>query len=272
MSRVRIACQTYTWQMSGEWAGRLDHIVELLGRTGFAGVEPETQFLGELEEPGALKRALADAGIELAALCLVEDWLAPEETPAERSRADECLDLLEHFPGTLLNLCQMPTTRPTGAAELAARQRDLLACVHAIAERAAQRGIVSAYHPNSPDESIFRTPEDYRILLADLDERLGWVPDCGHIARAGMDPLEYVREHRALVRHVHFKDMDAAGTWAEMGQGQIDYEAITRLLVDTDFDGWVVVEDESQRAVPQPDQVTLDDWAWIERHLVPITS
>jgi inosose dehydratase len=272
MSRARIACQTYTWQMSGNYVGKLDHILGLLEKTGFQGVEPETQYLGRLANPAALGEALGHNGIELAALCLVEDWLASDEAPDERGRADECLDLLAHFPGTLLNLCQMPTTRPSDAAALSERQANLLACVHAIAERAATRGIECAYHPNSPEASIFRTADDYTVLLAGFDDRLGWIPDCGHIARVGMDPLTMITEHRALVRHIHYKAMDASGNWAEMGLGVIDYEAITDFLVKTGYSGWIVVEDESDRAIPEPDQVTLDDWAWIERHLVPILS
>ena len=96
MNRTRIACQTYTWQMSGNYVGKLDHILGLLKKTGFRGVEPETQYLGRLADPAALGEALEENGIQLAALCLVEDWLAPEETPRERGRADECVDLLAH--------------------------------------------------------------------------------------------------------------------------------------------------------------------------------
>jgi inosose dehydratase len=272
MSQARIACQTYTWQMSGNYVGKLDHIIQLLSTTGFGGVEPETQYLGGLADPAALSKALQDAGIQLASLCLVEDWLGAEENGEERQRADACLDLLQHFPGTLLNLCQMPTIRPTDPAQLAQRQANLLQCAHAVAARGKHLGIQSAYHPNSPEASIYRTAEDYEVLLAGLDDDLGWIPDCGHIAKVGMDPLSLIQEHRALVQHIHYKDMDAAGNWREMGQGIIDYKAITRFLVETGYTGWFVVEDESDRAIPEPDQVTLDDWAWIDEHLAPILS
>lgn len=272
MTTPRIACQTYTWQMSGNYVGKLDHILGLLSRTGFQGVEPETQYLGRLASPQAMAEALQESGIQLSALCLVEDWLSPEETTQERERAEECLEFLSHFPGTLLNLCQMPTSRPSESAQLRARQDNLLSCAHSIARRAEDRGIRSAYHPNSPESSIFRTGEDYALLLANLDDRLGWIPDCGHIAKVGMDPLALIQEHRALVQHIHYKDMDASGNWAEMGAGVIDYLAITRHLVETGYTGWIVVEDESDRAIPDPDQVTIDDWSWIETHLLPITS
>ncbi len=272
MSKTKLACQTYTWQMSNDYVGRLDHILNLLGKTGFAGVESETQFLGKLADAATMKSALAENQIEFAALTLVEDWLAGEETPDERKRADECLDFLEHFPGTLLNLCQMPTTRLDDSGELLTRQKNLLACVHAIAERATQRGIVSAYHPNSPDESIYRTANDYSVLLAGLNDRLGWVPDIGHIERAGIDSLALLKDHRELVRHIHYKDMNKDGTWAEMGHGAIDFLAITRFLMDTGYSGWIVVEDEADRAIPHPDEVATDDWTWLEKNLLPIIS
>ena len=87
-----------------------------------------------------------------------------------------------------------------------------------------------------------------------------------------LDPLSWIRDHRALVNHIHYKDMDAAGAWVEMGDGVIDFHGITQFLVDTAFGGWIVVEDESDRAVPEPDAVTRDDWTWVERELVPIVS
>ena len=274
MATPRIACQTYTWQMSGDtYVGRLDHIIEVLGRdTGFAGVESETQFLGRLGDPAQMSAALADAGIELAAMTLVEDWLGGSETVDEQRRADECIAFLEHFPGTLLNLCQMPTSRPENHTELRSRQRNLLECVRAVAARATELGIVCGYHPNSPESSIYRTADDYRVLLDGLDQRLGWIPDCGHIARVGMDPLEWIRDYRSLVRHVHYKDMAADGSWQEMGNGRIDYVAITNELVSSGYDGWIVVEDESDRAIPEPDDVTQVGWNWIERELVPLLA
>jgi inosose dehydratase len=259
--------------MSGSFVGRLDHIIGTIADTGFTGVEPETQFLGELEDPARLAATLTAAGVEMAALTLVEDWLGAEETDAERQRADACQALLGHFPNTLLNLCQMPTTRPSAAGPLRERQDNLLSCVNAIARRFHDSGTAVGYHPNSPATSIYRTAGDYTILLDGLDAAVvGWIPDVGHMAAAGIDPLPTIQAHRTLVNHIHYKDMDADRNWVEMGGGVIDFHGITAFLVETGFDGWIVVEDESDRAVPEPDAVTRDDWEWVERELVPIVA
>ena len=52
----------------------------------------------------------------------------------------------------------------------------------------------------------------------------------------------------------------------------IDFIAITRFLMDTGYTGWIVVEDEADRAIPHPDEVATDDWTWLEKNLVPIVS
>ncbi|MEM9160794.1 MAG: sugar phosphate isomerase/epimerase family protein [Verrucomicrobiota bacterium] len=267
---IQIGTQTYTWQMSGgKYDGRLDHILRVARQAGFAGVEPETRFLGRLEDPKLLAEALKENDVILPALTLVEDWLNPTETEEERQRADECIQILESFPDTLLNLCQMPTVREN----LQERQRNLLSCVNGIARRAADSGIKVGYHPNSPAYSIYRTEEDYKVLLGGLDNRyIGYIPDAGHIAKGGMDPLSIIREYYDAVVHVHYKDMYQDGRWAPLGRGDIDDQEITRFLVERGYEGWIVVEDECDEAVVDPDQIASDDGVYVTENLIPIVN
>jgi len=268
---IEIGTQTYTWQMSGgKYDGRLDHILEVAGKAGFAGVEPETRFLGHLEEAAALKAALERNQVALPALTLVEDWLSPRETEEERTRADACIQLLESFPGTLLNLCQMPGNDRENLQE---RQNNLLSCVNEIARRAVDRGIRVGYHPNSPSGSIYRTADDYKILLDGLDPKvIGYIPDAGHIAKGGMDPLSIIKEYYETVVHVHYKDMYEDGRWAPLGEGDIDDQEITRFLVGKGYQGWVVVEDECDEAVVDPDKIASADGIYVAEKLIPIVG
>lgn len=266
---IQVGCQTYTWQMSGRYDGRLDHILGVAARTGFAGVEPETRFLGQLADPGRLAAALTAAGLSLPAVALVEDWTDADETPDERERADQCIALLRHFPATLLNLCPLPGA---DRANLAPRQRNILARINAVAARAATAGLKVGVHPNSFAGSAFRTEADYRVLLDGLDSRVaGYIPDAGHIARGGMDPLTVIRHYRALVCHVHFKDMADDGAWAPMGAGTIDFPAITRYLAASGYDGWLIVEDECDAAEHDPDGTTATDGRYMRDVILPLT-
>jgi inosose dehydratase len=105
---------------------------------------------------------------------------------------------------------------------------------------------------------------DYKVLLDGLDGRfVGFAPDAGHMAKGGMDVLGIFRRYHAAIRHVHFKDMAADGTWAEMGKGTIDFPAIVAALRAGGYTGWIMVEDESPRAEISPDAVTLDNGKYV---------
>ena len=140
-----------------------------------------------------------------------------------------------------------------------------MSCINAIGRRASEKGITSSYHPNSPEGSVWRTREDYDKLLPQLDSSvIKWTPDVGHIAKGGMDPVALIRQYRDLVNHIHFKDMYKDGRWAQTGEGDIDFKTVIQDLVKTNFEGWIVFEDECDAAVGDPDGVTLKDGDYIQ--------
>jgi inosose dehydratase len=267
---IRVGCQTYAWQMSGTlYLDRLDEIVTVVGRSGFSGVEPELQFLGALRDPGRMRDELARAGIALAALCIVRDWRGARETAAERASADWTIDFISrHFPETLLNVCPMPGA---DRSDLRERQDNQLACMNALATRAAESGVTAAYHPNSPAGSVCRTAADYERMLEGVDPRvLKWVPDIGHIAKGGVDVMGLLQRYRPLIAHVHFKDMSPDGRWRSMGEGNLDFAAVTSYLATSGYDGWIMVEDEGAEAENDPNGAASRDGAYVARSIVPL--
>jgi inosose dehydratase len=243
MSSIKLACETYTWQMPGEqYKGRLEHIMEVAARAGFKGIEPDSSFLHHLSDPVLMKRALNKFELELSVFCYVENWLQP--------------------------VVQMPGK---DRQHLQERQQNLLSCVNEIARRAAGKGITCSYHPNSPMGSVYRTEEDYKILLNGLDSSvIKYTPDVGHIAKAGMNPLAIVREYAELINCIHYKDMFADGRWAPMGEGIIDFMEMTNYLQSIAFSGWIVVEDECDKAITDPDSVAMEDGLYNKRVLEPL--
>jgi len=271
MTKIKLACETYTWQMPGEqYKGRLEHIMEIASRAGFGGIEPDSSFLHHLSDPALMKAALQQYHLEMAVFCYVEDWRNAKQTADEEGRANAWLKFMEHFPDTIFLLVQMPGQ---DREDLQQRQQNLLSCVNAIARRAAAKGIKCSYHPNSPMGSVFRTEEDYKILLNGLDASvIGYTPDVGHIAKGGMDPLAIVQEYRALINCIHYKDMYKDGRWAPMGEGSIDFVGITNHLTQTGFEGWIVVEDEADLAITDPDSVAMKDGLYNRQVLEPLLS
>ena len=270
--RIRYGSEVYSWFMKENGrahANRLDHMIGVIARAGFSGVQPIFSWMGDLSGPLRLAESLRLHGLELAAMSFVLDWNHDGETEEELREAESVMSFLEHFPGALLCAVQMPR----GRFDVEVRRTRLAENLNALARRAADHGIVTTFHPNSPETSIARTREDYDVLLNALDPNvIGWTPDVGHIINGGMDPLETMKQYSSLINHLHYKDWDGNPEFAEMGQGKVDFVGITTWLRDLGFAGWIVCEDEGHRAIDDPDGVTLEDGAWVEAHLKPLTG
>jgi len=265
----RFAAETYTWFMKDSGrahAGRIGHMIEVTARAGFAGFSPSHGWMGDYFDAARLERALKDAGLELAAIALVLSWNEPQETAQERAEADATIALLQRFPGATLCTVQMPE----GRHNLAQRHKNLVANLNTVSRRAAKAGVPASFHPNSPPHSAIRTEADYRTILEQLDESVtGWTPDVGHIANGGMDPLAKMREYADLINLVHFKDWDGNPEFTLMGEGKVDLVGITQWLLERNYPGWIVCEDEAEQAIEDPDGVTLHDGKWIRETLLP---
>lgn len=247
---IEFASQTYSWQMSGKWGGRLGEIAAVVAASGFTGIEFEVVMSGGYETAPDLARLLDETGLRLAAVTLVLDWREAQETEQERAEADRVIEVVRPFPGSKLNLVPMPFASPPRDRWLA--QAHLLACLTDITDRATAVGVSPTFHPNSPRGSIVRVREDYERVIPRLPEGLGWTPDTGHLAVGGMDPVEMIRLFRDRVDHIHLKDADASGRWVQNGSGAIDMAGAVALLAQTGYSGWVVVEDESPEAEQDP--------------------
>ena len=272
MSRLQYGCQFYTWQMSGEkYVGKLPHICDVVSRAGFAGIEPDVAMMGPFFDSAALLQELLEKqSLKLGALCLVCDWRGPAENEEERVRADYLIEFMKSFPRTHLMLCQMPGT---DRADLAERQRNGIACINDIARRATDRGIVCSHHPNSPGGSVFRTREDYEAMFALMDASVvGYCPDSGHIINGDMDVYDIFATYMSLIRHVHLKDITAEKQWAAMGEGITDFPRLMTMLEDSDYDGWVMIEEQSAHAEVDPDGATLTNGDYLVGTLLPLGS
>ena len=265
----RFGAEVYTWFMNNDgetYKGQLGHMIEVIAKAGFTGIQPIYSWMGPLSDPALLEEKLKKEGIALAAVALALDWNEKEETEEERKEADQAISLLQRFPGAVLCTVQ----KPSGRHELTARRRNLVNIVNKVSRRAVEKGVPCSFHPNSPHSSITRTEEDYQVILESLDSSAtGWCPDVGHIINGGMDPLEKMKEYASLINHVHYKDWDGEPEFALMGKGKVDLIGITQWLKDQDYKGWIICEDEGKEALEDPDFVTLHDGRWVNEKLLP---
>lgn len=57
-----------------------------------------------------------------------------------------------------------------------------------------------------------------------------------------------------------------------MGQGVIDFAGIVGPLRQTEYNGWIMVADECERAETDPDGATLENGRFVNDILVPLSA
>jgi inosose dehydratase len=179
---------------------------------------------------------LHDAGGEV--LCVAIDGSADRDASA--GRADSA-----------------PTPVFTDAAWAA-----LVELLHDIADAAAALGHPTAFHPHAG--TFIETPAEIDRLVAATDPaRIGICLDVGHHIVGGGDPVADLRSLGDRVNHVHLKDVDPDvladlragrfsgvgeavlhGLFTELGAGSLDLDGVIEALMERDYDGWLMVEQD----------------------------
>jgi inosose dehydratase len=112
-------------------------------------------------------------------------------------------------------------------------------------------------------------------LLDEVDEGLLKICfDTGHHSYAGFDPVAFMKKYVSRISYMHFKDIDpkvkadvianrtgfyeacGQGIFCNLGQGDVDFEAVRKVLLDANFTGWCTVEQDCD---PTLDVRPIDD-------------
>lgn len=138
----------------------------------------------------------------------------------------------------------------------------LVELLHDIADAAAALGHPTAFHPHAG--TFIETPAEIDRLVTSTDPtRVGICLDVGHHIVGGGDPVADLRALGDRVAHVHLKDVDAdvlaglragrftgvgeavrKGLFTELGAGTLDLDGVIEALIERDYDGWLMVEQD----------------------------
>lgn len=241
-----------------------------LATCGYAGTE-----LGPIgylpSDAGRLRDMLAAAQLTLVgAFCPVTLHDA-NRTSEAIAAADRIIALLSAAGARVLVLAEAGDARRKAVAgRVAADGRDSLdaagwmrfaAGAELIARRAAERGLITAFHSHAA--TYIDTPAEIDGLMERTEPGLlGLCLDTGHAVYGGGDPVVIAKRYGSRVRHVHLKDVRrsvlargaageldfagavAAGVFAPLGAGDVDLRGTLSALRDSGYDGWLVVEQD----------------------------
>lgn len=137
--------------------------------------------------------------------------------------------------------------------------KTLLSNLDRLHDVAAEQGIRAVLHPHV-GTMIEQNIEVQRVLDG---SSIPLCLDTGHLLIGGTDPLELARAAADRITHTHLKDVDAEfaarvqagelsyteavaqGMYTPLGTGDVDIEGVVRHLVDSGFDGWFTLEQDT---------------------------
>lgn len=157
--------------------------------------------------------------------------------------------------------------------------------VHRLADVAANYDISVHYHNHVG--TWVEAPHEVEAFLQHLDTSIADICfDTGHYAYGGGNAAEFIRQRHDNIGYLHLKDVDqsvlaeahAEGltfidalkriVFSPIGTGSADIPSILETLVDADFSGWVVVEQDTCDG--DPTQVARENFRfisnWLSKH------
>jgi len=121
---------------------------------------------------------------------------------------------------------------------------DLLPLVN---EKVKATNIKLAIHNHGPNDQVYSSPNDVYAQIKDLDKRIGFCIDIGHVIRIGQDPVAMIEKYKDRLYDLHIKDVDKAaadGTPLEIGRGIIPIPQVIKTLKKIKYQGAMAIEYE----------------------------
>ena len=244
-----------------------DRILREAAEIGFDGIENGHRWP---DDPEALRQLLGGHG-----LAFISGWyslnLLTQPVAAEKAAIQRHLDKLKHNGSAVCIVCETSNSiqgRDVALSQspvlTAAAMRDFGAKVEELAEFTAAQGITLVYHHHMG--TVVETPEEIDAFMAATGPATKLLFDAGHcyFGGQGADPAPVLRRYADRVAHFHAKNvrpevmakvrdagmsfMDGvrAGVFTVPGdpEGGVDFAPLLRILKDSGYGGWIVIEAE----------------------------
>ncbi|TDO30439.1 inosose dehydratase [Kribbella sp. VKM Ac-2527] len=265
----RLALNPIQWMATDDgWldpskAPETPELLSLVKKAGFDGVMAEVPAGWPVQQYAEL---VADTGLELApgyAVCRSDGRDGKEAEVVEnaariaRQHAELGLDVVGLGLG--MGAAEARLAHPAQGTDPAAERLGAITdLVGRIAAAMVAEGVRPALHPHV-GTWVETDSEGRAVLEAVPADQLGFLPDTGHLAWAGVDVHALISDYADRVPFVHVKDcrlsvaqegragdwdykkIVRAGLWAEPGRGELPLVEILSAL-GNDFGGWLMVE------------------------------
>lgn len=276
VKKIRLGTNPIAWSnddmrtLGGETP--LDTCLREASQAGFAGIELGHKFPRQSEE---LRPILEDHGIEL-----ISGWYSSQLLLRS---VEEELEALEGHLSLLAEMgCKVVVWAETtgcihGEQSMPLSERPRIRAdewsafcekLNAVAAHVRKHGLQIAYHHHMG--TVIETAEEVDQLMAGTNDNVGLLLDTGHLTYAGADVLAVAEKHKERIVHVHCKDVRTdvlakvkadnssfldsvvAGVFTVPSDGDVDFPPVLKILEQSGYEGWLVVEAEQDPAKANP--------------------
>jgi len=244
---------------------------------GFDGIENGHRWP---DDPEALKQLLGSHGLKF-----ISGWyslnLLAQSVEDEKRAIQPHLDKLKHNGCKVCIACETSNTIQAADVDISTspvltgdEMKAFGTKMEELAAFCADQGIELVYHHHMG--TVVETPEEIDAFMAATGPATRLLFDAGHcyFGSNGQDPAQVLAKYADRVRHFHAKNvrpavmkeirenrrsfMDGvrAGVFTVPGdeEGGIDFAPLLRILKDTGYQGWIVIEAEQDPDVRNPFQ------------------
>lgn len=245
--RLKIGHTGITWGFKPEDAPGAIHDVASLG---YAGYETFGEYLDAWELKGGLRAVLDAANLPLISAYCNVNLTEPAKLKDEVERMVRWAGLIRKAGGVTAVIG--PNGVKRSSYDFRASKGDIVSALNEICKAASGAGVIAALHQHT-GTCIESREEVYAVLDAADTRVVKFGPDVGQLKKGGSDPVQVVKDHLSLVRHVHLKDWNGGPDWAEycpLGRGKVDVPAVLDLLEQAPEMKIVMVELDPSRNPP----------------------
>jgi sugar phosphate isomerase/epimerase len=234
MAKLKIGCQLIIFgrdRIANDLAG----VFRVLADAGYAGAEVG-DLSGEIRAP-ELKKLLGGLGLELVGTHVGFDAL--------KGDVGVLCDYLAEAGGKHL-ICSGVGDRTRGLATY----EDAASLMNRVGKEVARRGLTFCYHNHSFEFEKFAGKTALLRLFELTDPAaVKLCIDTYWVHHGGEDPAAFVARYADRTAILHLKDMKE-GTFAEVGQGVLDFPAILKAVEGKPVP-WAVVEQDRTARTPE---------------------
>jgi inosose dehydratase len=263
---MKIGFGTQLWLKDNHFEN-FHRMLDEMALIGFDGFEMCFPFLNDWygHKPGELRTLLKMHGLELSSYYSGISFANPEACRLGVEEVKRRCRFVAELGGQNILLDGGEKDHGSSFATTEDYVKHIAETANLLGDYAHSFGLTLSWHQHWG--SIFDVEPHFHQLMALTDPQLvGFCCDVGQVVLCGFDVLGIVERYVKRIKFMHYKDItfagrpqgdlwptgihaptdaggygvDSRGRWVELGRGIVPFPAITRILLDAGYDGWIV--------------------------------